>query len=298
MDLSTRLDNSWTAIKASSRVMAKEPMLFVFPLFSVIMTIGIFVGMACGIFYDLFGLARDLRLYCFGFFALFILTYLLSEVFKVYSDVAVAGCARMRLDGKDPTVIDGFRVATTRIPSEILWALVEATYGNFVTSLKTGPWRIGGRWAYGLKMSWYVDTIFVRSIIAEGNTGPMDALGRSRMLVTKKWGQNLAPNYNIWLTFVLIGIVIGALMFVIWLIFLFLGLASLTLYWLLFFILICVVLALIASTVKAVFEAALFRYATVGEPGGGFPLDLCEYAFEQVRGEMDWNKGGWTGDWL
>jgi hypothetical protein len=297
MDLSTRLDNSWSAIKASSHVMAKEPMLFVFPVFSVIVTLGTFVGLICIMFFDIFGLARDFGTYCFGFFAMFILAYLLSEISKVYSDVAIVGCARMRLEGKDPTVIDGFRIATTRIPSIILWGLVEATYGSFVSSLRAGPLRIGGMWAYRLKVSWYVDTIFVNSIIAEVNTGPMDALGRSRMLVTKKWGQNLAPNYNIWLTFMLIGIVIGAVIFVIWIISLFFGLAPLTLYFFLVFIVICVLLAFVSATVKCVFEAALFRYALTGDGGEWFPLDLCENAFEAIRGDMDWKKAGWTGDW-
>ena len=61
--------------------------------------------------------------------------------------------------------------------------------------------------------------------------------------------------------------------------------------------LICLLLSLISSTVKCIFEAALFRYATVGEPGLGFSASFCEDAFVQVRGDMDWNKGGWTGDW-
>ena len=297
MDLSTRISNSWIAIKASSYVMRKEPMLFVFPFYSILITIGSFCLVLWLVMTNVLGVFNDFSIFCFGYLAMFIGIYLLANIMSVYNGVAIVGCARMRLDGKDPTVIDGFRIATLRLPSIILWGLVEATIGNFISSLKTGPWRIGGRWAYGMKMGWYVDTIFVLSIIAAANTGPMDALGRSRTLVTKKWGQNLAPNYNIWLTFVLIGLAIGALFFTLAIFGLVFGLGALIIYFLILFVLICLLLSLISSTVKCIFEAALFRYATVGEPGLGFSASFCEDAFVQVRGDMDWNKGGWTGDW-
>ena len=69
----------------------------------------------------------------------------------------------MRLEGKDPTVADGFRAAFNRLHNIFGWALVSATVGLILRIIEDRSEKIGRIVSGLLGMAWTADTIFVFS---------------------------------------------------------------------------------------------------------------------------------------
>ncbi len=69
-----------------------------------------------------------------GFVVAF-LFYLVQYVVIFYANTALVGAAMIRLNGGDPTVRDGFRIANSRFGAIIGYALIAATVGMILKAL-------------------------------------------------------------------------------------------------------------------------------------------------------------------
>ena len=54
----------------------------------------------------------------------------------VYTNVAIVGCATIRLEGGDPTLKDGFRIANQNLGAIFGWAIISAIVGMIIRALK------------------------------------------------------------------------------------------------------------------------------------------------------------------
>jgi len=203
---------------------------------------------------------------------------LLSVVGVFFNGALVAG-AHQRMTGGDPTVGSSISRALQRLPGLVGWGLITATVGMIFRLLRGQAHQQGG--IAGLigrlilplvEMAWEVVAFLTIPAIVIDDAGPIEGFKRSVSLLKATWGENVIAQVG----FGLVGIVLvfgGALplllitgvLGVIWL-----G-AVLTVLW------VAVVLVVLAA-LSAIFQTALYLYATSGVAPEGFEASALEDA--------------------
>ncbi|MDC8013173.1 DUF6159 family protein [Tahibacter soli] len=274
-----KFKQSWELMKASAGVLRADKELLLFPALSalccLIVAATFFVPAAFAGLFEHFSRDKiDPVLAVLGF-----LFYLVQYFVIIFFNTALVGAAMIRLRGGDPTVADGFRIAMSKLPAILGYALISATVGIILRALQERAGFIG-RWIVGLiGAAWTVATFLVVPVLVSNDVGPVDAVKRSVELLKKTWGENLIGNVGV-------GLVFGVLMFatVMGGVLLIMAAASaksgalvVTAVALMFFAI--VVLSLIQAALSGIYAAAIYRYAEEGEIGGGFDRELVAHAF-------------------
>ena len=131
-----RFSRSWGLIKASAGVLAQDKELLVFPLLSAICALVVaaaFVLPALGLG-ALDGLGNGgvpLATYLLAF-----LFYLAQYFVIFFFNSALVGAAMIRLDGGDPTLRDGLRIAAGKALPILGYAAIAATVGMVLRALQ------------------------------------------------------------------------------------------------------------------------------------------------------------------
>ncbi len=194
----------------------------------------------------------------------------------VFFNTALVGAASIRLEGGDPTLRDGLRIAWQRKGRILEWALLSATVGVVLKLLEERLDLLGRLVVRLIGLAWTLASYFVVPVLALEDLGPVDALKRSAELFRKNWGEQVAGGFSFGLIFFLlalpgialpvVGIVLGAG------IGLFVGLAVMILYFLL--------LAVVSAATQGIFAAALYRYAKTGQASGGYSTENFSMAWQ------------------
>ncbi|HPX95703.1 MAG TPA: DUF6159 family protein [Brevefilum fermentans] len=265
-----RIKRSWALVKASVEVLKLDKELLIFPLISSIMMIFItltfliptLVGNVLDTIFD-----RGMPV--FGYMVLF-LFYLVQYTVVFYNNTALVGAAMIRLRGGDPTVRDGYKIASQRILPILGWSLISATVGLILNMLSGNSDHkrrgLRGLIASILGAAWNVLTFLVVPVLAVEGLGPIKAIQRSWELLKRSWGEQISGTLSIGLIFALIGIAGGMLMIDI-------GVA-LSL-WLkssipiiifgVLLLLFIMIISLLSSTLSGIFSAAVYAYAADGQ---------------------------------
>jgi hypothetical protein len=198
------------------------------------------------------------------------LFYLCLYSITFFFNAALVSAAIMRLEGGDPTVMDGFNAARERIVPILGYAAIAATVGMLLQAMKNKEnnflVRIVGS---GLGVAWTLSTFLVVPVLVQRNVGPIDAIKQSVALLKSTWGENAIGNVGLGAVFGLImfgTIVLGLLLVVVSS-----SVSSalaITIGLLAFFALIA--LAVVQSALSGIYSAALYRYATAGEAPAAF----------------------------
>ncbi|HEY4688760.1 MAG TPA: DUF6159 family protein [Anaerolineae bacterium] len=274
-----RIQNSWALVKASWAVLRADKELIVFPIVSaiaaIIVTLSFIVPfVATGV---ITGFADDsasrITTFVLGF-----LFYLVQYTVIFYCNTALIGAALIRLRGGDPTVRDGFRIASQHFGSIIGYALISSTVGMILRSIRERG--ILGQIAAGLfGLAWNVATYLVVPVLVIENVGPIEAIKRSTALLKKTWGEQIVGNLGI-------GAVFGLLFFALFLLGLPLialgastGSAAIIVLMILVWIMAMVFLGLISSALSGIYTAAVYQYVATGNPGTYFDQDQIKNAF-------------------
>ena len=276
-----RIKNSWELIKASASVLASDKELLVFPLISsigvLIVSLTFFVPLALsGLLGSMSSKVPGTQL--LGFFVLFVF-YVFQYFVIIFSNSALVGAALIRLNGGDPTLGDGFRIALSHIGSIFGYAVISATVGTLLRMLAERNSTLGRLVISLIGLAWNIATFLVLPILVIEDLGPLDAIKRSVSLLKKTWGEQLAG--TIGLSFVFSLITIGA--FVASVPFIIISLTN-QLYWLAIIIGILLIfglsiVGLINGALSGIFTAAVYRYAVEGETSEYFPAELIQGAF-------------------
>jgi len=207
-------------------------------------------------------------------FAYYVVIYTVIFFFNT----ALVGAAMIRLDGGNPTLSDGFRIAASRLPAIIGYAALAATVGMVLRAISE---RVGllGQLVVGLiGFAWNVATFLVVPVLVVEGVGPVEAIKRSAGLLRKTWGEQLIGNVGIGLVFGLLTLgvfIVGGLLVAL--------LASisglLALVAVVALIVAVAILALVGSAVGGIFTASLYRYATTGDAGPMFQTETVAAAF-------------------
>src|SRR5690606_4904906 len=121
-----RISRSWSLVKASAAVLRSDKELLLFPVISAIAT----VLVAATFMLPLFGLGLlDGREPGPGLYLLGFLFYLCQYFVIFFFNTALVGAAMIRLEGGDPTVSDGLRIARERMGAILGYAAIAATVG-------------------------------------------------------------------------------------------------------------------------------------------------------------------------
>jgi len=256
-----RISRGWQLTKMSLRVVRKDKEILVFPFLSSVITMAIIGSFFLGMIVTT-PPGEDTVLddpWLFGaFFAFF---YFVAYFVGVFFNVAVIGCATIRMDGGNPTVRDGLRIAFENLRYIFMWALFAATIGMLLRALQQRAGLVGKILFGGLGAAFTIASYFAVPVFVYEKVGPLTALKRSLSVLRKAWGEAIVGNLGLGVIFfllallgllpILIGIAIMSLTAV------FVGIAVAVIYW--------VVLGLVFSAAQSVLVAALYRYATTGK---------------------------------
>src|SRR5256886_3058072 len=99
------------------------------------------------------------------------------------------GAAMIRLNGGDPTISDGLKVARQNIRRIAGWALVTATVGLILRAIAERFGFIGRIIAGAFGAAWGIITYLVVPVLIFEKIGPWAAVKRSGSLLRQTWGE-------------------------------------------------------------------------------------------------------------
>lgn len=271
--------HSWSLVKASASVLRSDKELLLFPLLSGISCIlvaatflvpAFFSGMIENIDGD--GMSAASYVFLFAF-------YVVQYFVIIFFNSALIGAAMIRLDGGDPTVADGFRIAISKLPTILGYAVIAATVGLILRALEERAGFIGRIVIGFIGLAWTVTSFLVVPVLVSQDIGPVDAVKRSAELLKKTWGQNLIGTAGIGLVFG-IGIAIFAVIaFGLIMLAVSSGSVAVIVTALTVSVVALLMVVVIQAALQGIYAAALYRYATEGEAGEGFDSSMVAAAF-------------------
>lgn len=283
-----RFARSWELVKASYEVLKQDKELIWFPVLSTIATIIVsilfFIPLAgTGLLEALSSESGEVTQAqtIIGLIIAF-LFYVVMYTIIIFSQVALIGAAMIRLQGGDPTVRDGFRIASERIGAIIGYATISATIGMILQAIRGNEDNIVGQIVAGLLgTAWNIITFLVIPVLVIENIGPIKAIQRSTQLLKKTWGEQLIATGGIgivaFLATLAAALVVGAPLM---LIASALNSTAITILAVLVLIVVVMAVSLFFSTLSGIFQAALYRYATEGDAGEFFSESTLSGAFQ------------------
>ena len=187
------------------------------------------------------------------------------SVISVFFNGALVAGAHERLAGGDPTVGSAIRKAFSRIPGLVPWAILTGTVGMILRALRDRAGWLGQFVISMVGMAWEVATFLVVPAIVIDDKGAIEGLKTSGSLLKSTWGENLAARVGFGLLgFVAmlpavlliavfgslggVGLIVGIAVGVVWI----------------------AVVVVVMTALNAVFQAALYLYATSGMAPSGF----------------------------
>ena len=277
-----RFSRSWELAKASASVLRQDKELLWFPVMSSIALLLVMGSFALPIF----GLGildnmagRDDGTTSPIIYAIAFLFYFANYFVIFFFNTALVGAALIRLDGGDPTLKDGMRIATSKIVVLVGYAFIAATVGIILKILQDRAGPIGKIVVGLLGIGWSLATYLVVPVLADNEVGPVDAIKESATLLKKTWGENAIGQAGIGLAFgVIMLVMVLPAMGIIWL-----AVATNSVVVIALAVLVVGIAFALVELVKAalqgIYAASLYRFASNGEASESFPLETLKLAF-------------------
>ena len=275
----TKLSNSWELVKASWHVLLADKELLLFPIVSFVASLVVIATFAvptilAGVFDEFTGV--PVAGYVIGF-----VFYVLMYFVTIFSNSALVGAAMIRLSGGDPTVSDGFRIATKHVANILGYAVISATVGMILRAVSERGGIIGQIVSSLVGFAWGVAAFLVVPVLVVEGVGPIDGVKRSTNLLKRTWGEQIVGNFGIGTVFgllfvllILVGVGAIALAVVS-------GSVALIITVVLLVVAAIMLLAMVNGALSGIYTAAVYRYATTGETAAGFDPDIIKNAFKQ-----------------
>jgi hypothetical protein len=278
-----RISNSFALARSSWQVLRSDKQLILFPIVS---------GIGCFLVLLSFALpfvahpqwldfmnadGPDGRQVPVGIYVAAFAYYFLNYFVIVFCNAALISCAIVRFNGETPTLGDGFRAASSRLPQILAWAFVSATVGLILKAIENANEKAGQFISAILGTAWTVLTYFVVPVLVVERVGPVAAVKRSMSILRKTWGEALVGNWGIGL-FVLL-LMLPALLFFV------LGVALMAVSPVLGGALMALAVlefalgAAAGSALHGIYLGALYQFAAFGRVPDGFDRRTIERAF-------------------
>ena len=282
---------SWSIAVASWDVLARYPRLTILPLLSMIAIIAaaaaafVAVVVLNGGFEQAGQFVRHIDRFwhahtlAFGA-SLGIVGWVLTMI-SLYANAALIFCVLRFFAGHEPSIRDGLTASFARLPQIAGWAFVAIVMG-FVTNiiqntLKEKLGFLGNLLGGLLDFAWAVVTYFVMPVLVVEGLGPVAAIKRSSALMRQTWGETVTGSAGLGalglaaavpaLIFIAAGVAMASAT----------GIGGVAGVFFAVAIVYIVAVSLVMGTLGAIFQAALYVYATTGK--APFDTALMQSAF-------------------
>ena len=272
---------SYGIFRQSLAILQADKEILIFPVLSGIAMIFVFAlmiggGFFMGVFRAILESAGQGSMSEIIGYAVLFVWYFLSWFVGLFFNVAVIHCAKIRLDGGDPTVSDGISAAMRHLGRIALWAAISATVGLLAQILRDKLKGLTRLFVSLGEAAWAVATFFIVPVMIFEERSVFDSIKQSVNLIKKTWGESLVGGGGIGLFIfllaipgiipIVIGIAIGNGVALI------AGFAVAMLWWL--------ILACVSSALGGIYRAALYVYATEQRVAPGFSPEYVTGAFK------------------
>jgi len=275
-----RFSRSFSLVKASGAVLGANKRLMVFPVLSSICTLIVAASFLLPAFASGMFEHMDRGHMTPGRAMLLFLFYLVQYFVIIFFNSALIGAASIHLRGGSPTVSDGLRIATSKLPTILGYAVISATVGMVLRAIQERAGFIG-RWVAGLLgVAWTLATFLVVPIIVNQEIGAFDAVKHSAQSLKRTWGENLIGNAGIGLAFGLLTMLVAVGAFALMMVAISAHSTGAVVVIVALGVLSVLVLAVIQSALHGIYAAAVYRYAEEGDAGAGFDKALIADAFK------------------
>lgn len=276
-----KISRSWDLTKESFNVLMLDKELMIFPIVSTIATITLlvsfFVPAAYMVPWDT--LSEDgAGIQIIGFASLFIF-YFIGTFVMMFCNTALLHCAKIRFEGGDPTVKDGFAAGWKHKTKILYWAAISGTIGVVLAAIEERLGMIGSLIRKLVGGAWVIITYFAVPVLIFEDVAPGEAIKRSKDVVQKMWGEAAVAHVGMRSVQSLVGfcgilvlIGSGVLAAQAETLSIFLGGLGVA-------VCIWILSAIVFSCLAQIYRAALYIYATTNEPPRTFRKELLESAF-------------------
>ena len=256
-----RISNTIALAKVSWRVLRKDRELLLIPVLSFLASIAVLalIWLPTLSTIDTSALAGESEDPGAVLLVVGIITAMALSVISVFFNGALVAGAHERLSGGDPTVRSAVGRAFSRLPGLLPWAILTGTVGLILQAARERAGWLGRFVVNMVGMAWQTATFLVVPAIVIDDHGAVSGLKASAALLKRTWGENIAARVGFGLLglvaiipAVLVVVATGAL-----------GGAALVLG-----ILVAVpylaLVVVVLTALNAVFQTALYLYATTG----------------------------------
>jgi hypothetical protein len=205
--------------------------------------------------------------------------YFIIAFVTIFFNTAMVGAVLLRLNGYDPTVGDGLRIAFARLGAIFGWALLAATVDMLLRILEGDrkKFSLGRILAPMLAHAWALMAFLVVPVLVVEGLGPIAALSRSAELLRKTWGEQIVGNVGLAALFTLIG-GMGIILI--------LAFGEVTGLWYIalpVLVLFVILTAMVCETLGAIYRASVYHFAVAKPLPSAMDRDLVASAFVPVR---------------
>ena len=264
-----RMRNTWQLAKTSWAVLKKDRELLWIPVLSFLASAAVIVVVLVLTFLTLSTTSShgDTTMELNpAMIVVFLVGALLLGIISVFFNGALVAGAHERLTGGDPTVRSAVGRAFSRIGGLVPWALITTTVGLVLQALRDRAGWLGRIVTHMLEMAWQVVTFLTVPAIVIDNLGPIEGLKRSASLLRQTWGENIAARVGFGLLgFILIlpaAVVVGLFIASGWTVLMVIGVIAGAAW--------VAVVVVVLTALNAIFQTALYLYATTGTSPSGF----------------------------
>lgn len=271
-----KLSRTWGMMRASWWVLKQDKELLLFPVLSTIAAVLVVVSFAL----PLFGLGLMSNLDQGGegnplIYVIAFAFYFVNYFVIIFFNSAIVACAIQRMEGGNPTVGSGLSAAWQRLPQILGWALVTSTVGFILRMIEERVGFVGQIIVAVLGMAWTVTSFLVVPVLVVEGKGALQAYKDSVGMLKRTWGEQLMGNIGFGLVFMLLGLPAAVVVVLSFAsgsptaVMVAVGLSALYL----------VSLGVVQSTLQAIYQAAVYRYAVDGRAPAGFDEQLMAESF-------------------
>lgn len=277
----TKISNSWGLAKESYGVLKQDKELMVFPVVSAVMTVlllaSFFVPAATMIDWATLDTEAPTTR-ALGFLLTFMF-YFIGYFVMLFCNTALLHCAKVRFSGGDPTVKDGFQAGMSNLGRIVCWAAIGGTIGVILAQLEERLGVLGSIIRSVVGGAWTVVTYFAVPVMIFEQLSPMEAVKRSKDIIFETWGEAAVAALGMRsaqgvFTFVGFLVIIGGIVGGIatqQMVLAGVGVGVGLLIW--------IGSAIVFSCLTQIYRAALYIYATTGEPPKAFANAQLDSAF-------------------
>ncbi|MEO2087645.1 MAG: DUF6159 family protein [Acidimicrobiales bacterium] len=271
-----RISNTIALAKVSWKVLRKDRELLLLPVLSFLASIVVLALLWLPTLsaIDTSGLADESGDPGAVLIVVGIISAMAMSIISVFFNGALVAGAHERLSGGDPTVRSALGRALSRLSGLLPWAIITGTVGLILQAARERAGWMGRFVVNMVGMAWQTATFLVVPAIVIDDHGAVSGLKASAALLKRTWGENIAARVG----FGLLGIVAIIPAVIVLFATGALGGAALVVGILLavpYLALVVVVL----TALNAVFQTALYLYATTGSVPAGFDDSNLQASF-------------------